>query len=71
MKLVTGYANYSVDITCPDCGCTFDVIWTENDDDNAVTNPMFENTTESCTNMNVEIACPSCDAELILDNLEY
>ena len=71
MKKVTGYADYSVNITCPTCGDTFDVIGTENDDDSVVTKPMFENTTKSCTNMDIQIVCPSCDSELILDKLEY
>ena len=71
MKKVIGYADYSVEVTCPVCGDSFDLIGAENDDDNAVTRPMFENTTKSCTNMDIDIVCPGCESELTLDKIEY
>lgn len=71
MKKVIGYADYSVEVACPACGDSFDLIGTENDEDNVVTRPMFENTTESCTNMGIGIVCPGCESELVLDKIEY
>lgn len=69
MEKVIGNAKYSVYVTCLNCGCYFDVI--DQDDDSLVCDAMFTNTDESCTDMDIEIVCPECDAEMILDKLEY
>lgn len=69
MKKVYGAESYCVQVECPECLHSFDA--TDNDDDNCVTSAMFENTSESCTDMDIEIVCPDCGCELILDELTY
>ena len=69
MDKVAGIADYSVYVECPACGAGFNTI--DKDDDNEITGKMFENTVESCTDMDVLIACPHCDCEFILNEIEY
>lgn len=69
MEKVIGNAEYSVHITCSKCGAYFDVI--EQDDNGVITEAMFHNTDESCTNMNIDVVCPECYHEMVLDRLEY
>jgi hypothetical protein len=66
---VTGAANHTVGVECPHCKHFFDA--TDDQHDHEVTNAMFENTAESCTNMNIEMFCSECDGEFILDELVY
>ncbi len=66
---VVGIASYSVDVDCPDCGYQFNCA--EQSSECEVTAAMFKNTTESCTNMDIELACPKCGKEFTLDKIEY
>jgi len=66
---VEGVGDYSVSVTCPKCDHEFKA--TDNDDDNVVTDAMFENTHDSCTDMQIEMMCPECECEFILDSIAY
>ena len=39
--------------------------------DYSATNAMFENTSSSCTDMDLVFVCPECEEEFILDELVY
>ena len=69
MEKVIGNASYDVIVCCPVCDHGFSAI--DNDCDYAVCQAMFENTHESCTDMQIEMVCPECDCEFVLDSLEY
>ena len=68
---VDGVGDYSVSVTCPNEDCQHEFYATDNDDDNVVTDAMFTNTMDSCTDMQIEMMCPECECEFILDSIVY
>lgn len=68
---VEGCADYSVSVTCPNEACLHHFDATDNDDDSTVTNAMFENTSDSCADMQIDMMCPKCECEFILDSIVY
>ncbi len=71
MKKVLGYATVEVNVGCPNCGKSFDVLSGNNDDDNIVSDALYENTTKSCTDIGYQLSCPDCDLEFELDEIVY
>lgn len=72
LKKVSGYPDYSISVTCPHCNHEFDAAKVESEfGESGLTDAMFANTTESCTDMDYEIECPECEKEFIIDKLEY
>lgn len=71
MKKVMGIASYEVIVECPKCKEDFDTIEQDQEADGEITTAMFENTINSCRNMDVGITCPNCEYEMILDEIRY
>ena len=71
MIKVKGQVDFSVTVECPECGHSFDA--TDNDDDNAVTNSLFDanHVKDAWGNLKIELTCAECDCEFELDELEY
>ena len=73
MKKVNATADVSAWVDCPHCKHYFDIIEYEYKyyGESEVSDNLYENTTVSCTDMGVEVSCPECDGDFIIDNLEY
>ena len=71
MKKIVGNISVEVWVTCPECGEYYDLIHEDGDQDYVLYDAIFTNTTESCTNLELEYVCPKCDKEFVLDKMEY
>ena len=64
-----GYITMRVMTECPHCEDWFDLL--EVDEPDYITNIIFTNTTEACTNLDYEVTCPHCEEDYILDEFEW
>lgn len=73
MKKVDATADVSAWVECPYCEHYFDVISYESEHygDSEISDNLYDNTTEACTNMDVRVGCPECAVDFIVDMLEY
>lgn len=69
MKKVKGSLYFTVDVECPECGHDFDIMNSEEQNDDAcITKPLFNNDWDNCRDKTV---CPKCDCEFEMVGVEY
>ncbi|CAM0047791.1 hypothetical protein VPHK394_0067 [Vibrio phage K394] len=71
---VIAQVDYSVNITCPHCDRSIDLISDDNcnyDDDSVVSRQFFTNSRDGWEDIGLEFTCHHCDGEFELDSLEY
>ena len=67
MKKATGLVRVSMTIDCPECGNEIDAMKHLEGGDNNMSTIVFD---EEWEDIELDIACPFCEREFILDKIE-
>ena len=63
------HLNWSLDITCPECSCVFDLGNSGNDDEGGISTKIFNNKWDDLKGHRV--VCPNCDKTFLIDEVIY
>lgn len=68
---VKAQVDFKVDVECPHCKEAINLIDDGHNDDGAISDIFFSNSSKAWVDVGFEICCKHCDQEFILDELEY
>ena len=69
MIKATATLFWSLDVECPHCKDSFDLVDTDSDNDYSIANKIFNNQWDALNGK--EVQCPNCCKEFELEKVEY